>query len=82
MFFSWPYYTTLNFPFQGAFLLKKYEAVRKHNAKIVQKPQMSACESIDMVDVLALVHIRKLHKKDGRLPGQCLPSHFNYAFYQ
>ena len=42
MFFSCPYYSTRNFSFQGAFLLKKYEANRKHNAKTVQNKQLSA----------------------------------------
>jgi hypothetical protein len=51
IFFSCPYYSTRNFPFQGAFLLKKYEADRKHNAKIVQNEQLSAGDNMKRTGV-------------------------------
>ena len=42
MFFSWHYYSTPFFPFQGAFLLKKHERNKIIEDKIVQNKQVSA----------------------------------------
>ena len=57
MFFSCLHYSTGISGFQGAFLLKKYEANRKDNRKIVQNQQLSAAGNIEIADVRTVAHI-------------------------
>ena len=63
MFFSWLHYSTRIFPFQGAFLLKKYEGDKNIKAKIVQNKQLSARDNIESGDVLADTHTLHTNKK-------------------
>ena len=63
MFFLYQQYTTVNFRFQGAFLLKKHEQSKNTKAKIVQNRQVSVGQSIEKTDVPALVYIGKSVEK-------------------
>ena len=57
MFFSCLHYSTGVSGFQGAFLLKKYEAGRKERSKTMQNAQLSASDNIEIADVRTVAHI-------------------------